>query len=142
MIKVISRLSAVLLTVLAAFYLAACIAAPEAGIQVVSMVLLKGTQAGFIYQYVYTAVLVVAAVAASLLFMTDKWPGVAAVLLIGSAKAGFVMTAVPLGYSYFYGWKPGFYEYYVGEALTIVATIAALMCAVMLRRKRRMGERE
>mgnify|MGYP006293099301 CR=1 FL=1 len=118
------RLAGFLMTVImTGLYLGALCVGTQHGIQLTHMMEVEDLPLASVYQWVYTVLLCGTVV----LFLVARFfPRVLGVCLLVAASAGIALTALPLAYSFLYNFKPGFYENYVGEMLTILGLIALI----------------
>ena len=112
--------------VMTGLYLGALCAGTQYGIQLTHMMGVKDVALGPVYQWFYTMLLCGTVV---LFLIAEFSRRVLGVCLISVAGAGIALTALPLVYSLLHSFNSGFYEYYVGEIITIVG-LALLIIGV------------
>ena len=104
----------------ASLYRAAMLVDPSAGLQVTGMLgLEKGSGSARLYGWLYTGALVATALCAAAFW---RFPFCRHPMMV-LAGAALGLTVLPVAHSLLYDFRPGFYEYYVGEGLTILTLI-------------------
>jgi hypothetical protein len=100
-----------------ALYLAAMLVAPDNGLQVTGMLGMKpGSGISILYGWIYTGLF-------ALSLRRYPWL-ISPTQILSGVVLG--LTIFPLSHSLLHDFRPGFYENYVGETLTIIALL--LLC--------------
>ena len=110
-------------SVVATLYLAAFVIAPKSGTQLTTMLGISNAGAVIAYNVAYTANLVVC-LAYFVAFSLSRRASI--LLFIVSTLTAIAMTVIPVGRSLLVDFRPGFYEHYVGETVTVISLVLLL----------------
>ena len=123
--------------IFASLYVAAMLIAPSDGLQVTGMLGLdRGSDLTVLYGWSYTAGLVATSVCAiaSRRFTHFQFP---TMIFAGSVLG---LTILPGSYSFLHDFRPGLYENYIGELLTIASLILVSVATALVSNRTKVAQ--